>query len=95
MRARLDAVHAWCCARQQLSGFLLRQRCHYWRPAWTKLHRPWLAGLKVEQAAHHLVLEDYVQAVEAAAARSAHGADRGDAAGLDISAPSGRVIASF
>src|SRR6266446_4558145 len=56
-------------ARQQLSGFLLRQGCHYRRPAWTKLHRRWLAGLKFEQAVHHIVLEDYVQAVEAAAAR--------------------------
>lgn len=28
VRARLDAVHALRRARQQLSGFLLRQRCH-------------------------------------------------------------------
>ena len=69
VRARLDAVHALRRARQQLSGFLLRHGCHYGRPAWTKLHRRWLAGLKFEQAVHHLVLEDYVQAVEAAAAR--------------------------
>ena len=83
VRARLDAVHALRRARQQLSGFLLRQGCHYRRPAWTKLHRRWLAGLKFEQAVHHLVLEDYVQAVEArrGPARSADGADRGDAAG--------------
>jgi transposase len=69
VRARLDAVHALRRARQQLSGFLLRHGCHYGRPAWTKLHRRWLAGLKFEQAVHHLVLEDYVQTVEAAAAR--------------------------
>jgi transposase len=69
VRARLDAMHALCRARQQLSGFLLRHSCHYGRPAWTKLHRRWLAGLRFEQAVHHLVLEDYVQAVEAAAAR--------------------------
>ena len=79
VRARLDAVHALRRARQQLSGFLLRQGCHYGRPAWTKLHRPhgsspWaegsrLAGLKFEQAVHHIVLEDYIAAVEAAAAR--------------------------
>jgi len=56
-------------ARQQLSGFLLRQGCHYGRPAWTKLHRRWLAGLKFEQAVHHIVLEDYIAAVEAAEAR--------------------------
>ncbi len=47
VRARLDAVHALRRARQQLSGFLLRQGCHYGRPAWTKLHRRWLAGLKL------------------------------------------------
>ena len=60
VRARLDAVHSLRRARQQLSGFLLRQGCHYGRPAWTKLHRRWLAGLKFEQAVHHIVLEDYI-----------------------------------
>jgi transposase len=69
VRARLDAVHALRRARQQLSGFLLRQGCHYGRPAWTKLHRRWLAGLRFEQAVHHIVLEDYIAAVEAAEAR--------------------------
>jgi transposase len=79
VRARLDAVHSLRRARQQLSGFLLRQGCHYGRPAWTKLHRPhgtspWaegsrLAGLNFGQAVHHIVLEDYIAAVEAAAAR--------------------------
>ena len=33
------------------------------------MHRRWLAGLKFELAAHHLVLEDCIAAVEAAAAR--------------------------
>src|SRR6266480_492282 len=66
VRARLDAVHSLRRARQQLSGFLLRQGCHYGRPAWTRLHRRWLAG---EQAVHHIVLEDYIAAVEAAEAR--------------------------
>lgn len=69
VRTRLDAVHALRRARQQLSGFLLRQGCHYGRPAWTKLHRRWLSGLNFEQPVHHLVLEDYIQAVEAAEAR--------------------------
>ena len=69
VRARLDAVHALRRARQQLSGFLLRQSRHYGRPAWTKLHRRWLAGLSFEQAVHHIVLEDYIAAVEAAEAR--------------------------
>ena len=64
VRARLDAVHSLRRARQQLSGFLLRHGCHYGRPVWTKLHRRWLAGLKFEQAVHHIVLEDYIAAVE-------------------------------
>ena len=68
-RARLDAVDSLRRARQQLSGFLLRQGCHYGRPAWTKLHRRWLAGLTFDQAVHHLVLEDYIAAGEAAMAR--------------------------
>src|SRR6202048_668775 len=68
-RGRPDAVHSLRRARQQLSGFLLRQGCHYGRPAWTKLHRRWLAGLKFEQAVHHLVLEDYIAAGEATKAR--------------------------
>jgi transposase len=48
---------------------LLRHGCHYGRPAWTRLHRRWLAGLKFEQAVHHIVLEDYIAAVEGAEAR--------------------------
>jgi transposase len=64
VRARLDAVHALRPARQQLSGFLFRQGCHYTRQAWTKLHRRWLAGLKFEQAVHYLVLGDHIAAVE-------------------------------
>jgi len=69
VRARLDAVHSLRRVRQQLSGFLLRQGRHYGRPAWTKLHRRWLAGLKFEHAVHHIVLEDYIAAVEAAETR--------------------------
>jgi hypothetical protein len=30
------------------------------------MHRRWLAGIEFEQAVHHLVLEDYIAAVEAA-----------------------------
>lgn len=69
VRARLDAVHALRRTRQQLAGFLLRQGRHYGRPAWTKRHRHWLAGLKFEHAVHHIVLEDYLAAVEAAETR--------------------------
>ena len=59
-----------CVGRASNSpDFCCVQGCHYGRPAWTKLHRRWLAGLKFGQAVHHLVLEDYIQTVEAAAAR--------------------------
>src|SRR5271168_3908527 len=69
VRARLAAVRSLRQARQQLSGFLLRHGHHYHRPAWTLMHRRWLAGLRFEQAAHHIVLEDCIAAVEAATAR--------------------------
>jgi transposase len=56
-------------ARQQLSSFLLRHGHHYKRPAWTLMHRRWLAGLRFEHAVHHIVLEGCLAAVEAATAR--------------------------
>jgi transposase len=69
VRARLAAVRSLRQARQQLSGFLLRHGHHYNRPAWTLMHRRWMAGLRFEQPAHHIVLEDGIAAVEAATAR--------------------------
>src|SRR5215218_6398900 len=51
VRARQAAVRALRQARQQLSGFLLRHGHHYNRPAWTRMHRRWLAGLRFEQPA--------------------------------------------
>src|SRR4051812_38911508 len=69
VRARQAAVRTLRQARQQLSGFLLRHGLHYHRPAWTQLHRRWLASLKFEQPVHHIVLEDCIAAVEAATAR--------------------------
>jgi transposase len=69
VRARQAAVRALRQARQQLSGFLLRHGYHYHRPAWTQLHRRWLASLKFEQAVHYIVLEDCIAAIEAATAR--------------------------
>jgi transposase len=69
VRARLAAVRTLRQARQQLSGFLLRHGHHYNRTAWTLMHRRWLAGLRFEQAVHHIVLEDCIAAVEAATAR--------------------------
>jgi transposase len=69
VRARQAAVRSLRQARQQLTSFLLRHGHHYHRPAWTLMHRRWMAGLRFEQAAHHIVLEDCIAAVEAATAR--------------------------
>jgi transposase len=69
VRARQAAVRALRQARQQLSGSLLRHGHHYRRPAWTQMHRRRLAGLRFEQPAHHLVLEDCIATIEAATAR--------------------------
>jgi transposase len=69
VRARQAAVRTLRQARQQLSGFLLRHGHHYHRPAWTLLHRRWLASLKFDQANYHIVLEDCIAAIEAATAR--------------------------
>src|SRR5580704_9977195 len=69
VRARLAAVRTLRQGRQQLSGFLLRHGHHYSRTAWTQLHWRWLASLKFDEAVHHIVLEDCIAAVEAAAAR--------------------------
>ena len=69
VRARLAAVRSVRQARQQLSGFLLRHGFRYNRPAWTQMHRRWLAGLRFEQPAHHIVLEDCMSTIEAATAR--------------------------
>jgi transposase len=71
VRARQAAVRTLRQARQQLSGFLLRHGQHYHRPAWTLLHRRWLASLKFDQAVHHTVLEDCIAAI---ARRRRHGA---------------------
>jgi transposase len=71
VRARATAVRALTKARQQLPAFLLRQRrVHAGRP-WTRAHRRWLADLRFDHRAQQIVLEDYIGAVEAAAARVA------------------------
>ncbi len=69
VRARQAAVRTLRQARQQLSGFLLRHGHHYNRPAWTLMHRRWLSGLQFEHAAHYIVLEDCIAAIEAASVR--------------------------
>ena len=84
VRARLAAVRSLRQARQQLSGFLLRAMAvHYSRPAWTLMHRRWMAGPRSEQAAHHIVLEDCIAAVETATARR----DRLEALDIEAALP--------
>ena len=69
VRARQAAARTVRQARQQLSGFLLRHGRHCHRPAWTGMHRRWLAGLRFGHAIHSIVLEDAIAAVEAATVR--------------------------
>ena len=68
VRARLAAVRV---LRQGAPATLRLSAApwlhHYNRPAWTLMHRRWLAGLSLEHAAHYIVLEDCIAAVEAAA----------------------------
>src|ERR1700739_580732 len=93
VRARQAAVRSLRRARQQLSGFLLRHGCHYHRPAWTQLHRRWLASLKFDQPNHHIVLEDCIAAIEAATARRDRlGGHLGGALAEGVSRPAVRAL---
>ena len=58
-----------CAAPVSSSRVFVAPALPLWAAGLTRLHRRWLAGLRFEQAAHHLVLEDYIEAVEAAEAR--------------------------
>jgi transposase len=69
VRARLAAVRNVREARQQLSGFLLRNGYHYHRDPWTLLHRRWMADLKFDQPLHYIVMQDCIAAVEASEQR--------------------------
>jgi transposase len=70
VRARLAAVRSLRQARQQLSGFLLRNGRHYHgRTPWSLAHRRWMADLKFAQPVHYVVLEDCIATVDAAKER--------------------------
>ena len=72
VRARDAAGRSLRRARQQLSGFLLRHdRSYGGGKRWSGPHRRWLAGLKFEHPAQQIVLEDYIDAVEAGERRRA------------------------
>ena len=72
VRARTAAMESLRRARQQLSGFLLRHdRVFRTGCNWTKKHRVWLSGLRFQHPAHQIVLQEYIHAVDDAAARLA------------------------
>lgn len=69
-RVREDAVKACTQAKQQLGGMLLRHGLRYpGKKAWTKTHFAWLATLKLDAAASHVALTEYLLAVQAAIER--------------------------
>ncbi len=69
VRARAASVRAVRRARQQLTGFLLRHGRVRAGKKRTLAHRRWLAMQRFEQPAQQIVLEDYIQAMEATQAR--------------------------
>jgi len=70
VRARESANDALKKARQHLQAFLLRHgRIYTGRTAWTRAHSRWLATLGFTHPALHIVLAEYIQAIEDAAVR--------------------------
>ena len=69
-RARTDASQALGCAKQQLSMFLLRIGRRYdGKTNWTQAHMNYLRGITMPDAAHQIVLEEYIIAVDAGVER--------------------------
>ncbi len=69
-RARSDAVRDQRRARQQLGAFLLRNGYRYGgKSHWTAAHMRYLRELDAAHPAQKVILEEYLIAVEAAAAR--------------------------
>ena len=70
VRAREAASNALKKTRQHLQAFLLRHgRVYTGRTPWTQIHKRWLARLGFSHPAHHIVLEEYMQAIEDAEVR--------------------------
>jgi transposase len=70
VRAREVANDALRKARQHLQAFLLRHgRIYSGRTPWTRVHHRWLATQSFAHPAHHIVLAEYIQAIEDAAVR--------------------------
>jgi transposase len=71
-RARTDASEARARAKQQLSMFLLRVgRSYDEGTPWTGKHMNYLRGITMPDAAHQIVLEEYIIAIDAAVERVA------------------------
>lgn len=71
-RARTDAVDVQSRTRQQLGAMLLRNGHHYGGlSAWTEPHMRYLRELVLPNPAQKLVLEEYLQRVDASAAQVA------------------------
>lgn len=69
-RARTDAVYDQRSARQQLKSFLLRHGYRYsGKSPWSEAHQRYLRELVLPHPAMKIVLEEYLQAIDAAAAR--------------------------
>jgi transposase len=69
-RAREDAKHVETHARQRLGAFLLRHDQRFvGRTRWSPAYFAWLETVRFPHPAQHVVLEEYRQTVEAAAAR--------------------------
>jgi len=70
VRAREGANDVLKKARQQLHSFLLRHgRIYTGRTSWTRVHMRWLAAQTFTHPVHHIVLAEYIQAIEDATVR--------------------------
>ena len=71
-RAREDAKRAETRARQQLQALLLRHDIRYTgKSAWSAPHLRWLADIKLPHPAQQIAFQEYVTAIDEAAARVA------------------------
>src|SRR5215510_10436892 len=69
VRARATAVRVLSKARQHLQGFLLRHgQIYRGVRAWTLAYRRWLTTVRFAHPAQQIVLQDYIHAVQDAAA---------------------------
>jgi transposase len=76
-RARTDASDDLSRAKQRLNSFLLRNGIRYSGKArWTPAHMRYLRELVLPEAAQKIVLEEYIQAIDAATVRQERLADK-------------------